>query len=343
MKKYLSYILIAALIVGVLFLYPAYRNVFAPSVKVSNADSYALLIPTGSDYISVGKTLLQDEVISNIEGFHRVARWMNYPNTIKPGRYVLKNGMSNREVIQLLRSGQQDPINFTFVKSRIPEDFASVAAKQFEFSESSLLRVLQDSAYLWENYKLTPKTALGVMVPNTYEMWWNTPAEKFVDRMYKEYRRFWNDTREAKRRKLNLERMEVMTLASIVEEETNANDEKATIAGVYLNRVRIRMPLQADPTVKFAVGDFAIRRVLNSHLENESPYNTYKYLGIPPGPICTPSIPSIDAVLANEKHDYLYFCARVEMDGKHHFSKSLTEHNAYASSYHRALNARGIR
>ncbi|MFK7969928.1 MAG: endolytic transglycosylase MltG [Bacteroidia bacterium] len=343
MKKYLSYIIIAALVIGVLFLYPMYRNVFAPSVKTSDGAAYDLYIPTGADYIAVGEALLKDEVISNVEGFHRVARLMNYPNTIKPGRFVLENGMSNREVIQLLRSGQQSPINFTFVKSRIPSEFAEVVGKQFEFSSYELNQILQDSVYLWENFKLTPKTALGIMIPNTYEMWWNTKPEDFVARMYKEYRRFWNDTREAKRRKLNLERLEVMTLASIVEEETNANDEKARIAGVYLNRVRIKMPLQADPTVKFAVGDFAIRRVLNSHLEMDSPYNTYKYLGIPPGPICTPSIPSIDAVLANEKHNYLYFCARVEMDGKHHFSKSLTEHNAYASSYHRALNARGIR
>ena len=343
MKKYLLYIIIILLLILVLFVYPKYRNVFAPSVKTSDGDTYDLYIPTGSDYITVGKTLLHDEVISNVEGFHRVARWMNYPNTIKPGRYVLENGMSNREVIQLLRSGKQTPINFTFVKARIPEDFAGLAAQQFEFSEPELMRLMQDSVWLWDNYKLTRETALGIMVPNTYEMWWNTPAEDFFARMYKEYRRFWSDSREEKRRKLNLDRMEVMTLASIVEEETNANDEKPTIAGVYLNRIRLKMPLQADPTVKFAVGDFALKRVLNSHLESESPYNTYKYLGIPPGPICTPSIPSIDAVLSNERHDYLYFCARVEMDGKHHFSKSLSEHNSYASSYHRALNARGIR
>jgi UPF0755 protein len=343
MKKYLLYILIVVLVVLVLLVYPAYRDVFAPSVKITDGDSYDLYIPTGSDYIKVGETLLRDEVIANVKGFHRVAGWMNYPNTVKPGRYVLKNGMSNRELIQLLRSGQQSPIKFTFVKARQPKDFTEVASKQFEFSASELKLIMQDSAWLWENYKLTPKTALGIMVPNTYEMWWNTPAEDFFARMYKEYRRFWNDTREAKRRKLNLDRMEIMTLASIVEEETNANDEKPTVAGVYLNRIRLKMPLQADPTVKYAVGDFGLKRVLNVHLETESPYNTYKYLGIPPGPICTPSIPSIDAVLTNERHDYLYFCARVEMDGKHHFSKSLTEHNAYAASYHRTLNAKGIR
>jgi UPF0755 protein len=344
MKKYLTIGGVVLAILLVLVIYPFYKWVFAPSVRIPDGDTYDLYIPTGADYTYVGEKLLEDRVITNPEGFQRVARQMNYHRHVYPGRYVLHEGMSNRELIQLLRSGSQTPIQFTFVKFRRPEDFALHTSERLELSKTELMAVLEDEAFLSE-FGLTPETALGIMIPNTYEMYWSknkTSAKEFVRRMYKEYRAFWNDSRRAQRQRLGLTRQEVMTLASIVEEETNKADERATVAGVYLNRIRKKMRLEADPTVKYAVGDFTIKRVLNSHLEYDSPYNTYMYAGIPPGPICTPSIPSIDAVLADERHDYIFFCAKADGSGYHHFSKTLSEHLAYARNYHRFLDTNRI-
>ncbi len=343
MRKRLPLILLGLGIVIVLFAYPFYQRVFSSSVTIQDGDTYDLYIPTGADYIYVGEKLLDDKIISNPEGFQWVARQMNYPRHVYPGRYVIEDGMSNRELIQLLRSGKQTPINFTFVKFRTTEDLALHAATYFEFGKSELMRVFADKEFLSKEFGLADETLIGTFIPNTYEMWWNTTPRDFVKRMYKEYRAFWNETRRAQRQRLNLTRMEIMTLASIVEEESNRNDERPQIAGVYLNRIRKRMKLQADPTVKFAVGDFSIRRVLHRHLETDSPYNTYMYAGLPPGPICTPSIPAIDAVLANQKHSFYYFCARTDGSGYHHFSKTLDEHNAYARSFHNHLDERNIR
>jgi len=345
MKKYWPYLLAVGIALLVLVIYPVYNWVFAPSVRIEAGEAYDLYIPTGSEYTYVGEKLLNDKVITRPEGFQRVARQMNYPRHVYPGRYVLRDGMSNRELVQLLRSGQQTPIKYSFVKFRLPEDFALHTAERFEMTKTELMYTLTDEAFL-KDFGLTPATVLGIMIPNTYEMYWSknkTSPEEFVKRMYKEYRAFWNERREAQRKRLGLTRQEVMTLASIVEEETIRNDEKARVAGVYLNRIRKRMKLDADPTVKFAIGDFTIKRVLNKHLETDSPYNTYKYGGIPPGPICTPSIPSIDAVLADERHDFFYFCAKPNGDGYHKFSKTLTEHLNFARGYHDFLDANNIR
>jgi UPF0755 protein len=182
-----------------------------------------------------------------------------------------------------------------------------------------------------------------MFIPNTYEFYWNTSAEKFVEKMAEEYKNFWNEDRKAKAEKMGLTQSEVSTLASIVEQETQKNDEKARIAGVYINRINIGMPLQADPTVVFAVGDFTIKRVLNSHLRIDSPYNTYLYAGLPPGPICIPSVSSIDGVLNYEKHNYLYFCAKEDFSGYSNFASTLSQHNVNAQKYHRALRKAGIR
>ena len=209
--------------------------------------------------------------------------------------------------------------------------------------EEDLLKVLNNKSFLKRTAGLTPENVLAVFIPNTYQIYWNITPEEFLKRMYKEYRAFWNDQRNELREAKKLDRLEVMTLASIVEEETNKVDEKPSVAGLYLNRIRKRWKLEADPTVKYAVGDFGLRRILNTHLEVDSPYNTYKYQGIPPGPICTPSIPSIEAVLNEEKHDFMYMCARADGSGYHHFSETLEEHLAYARDYHRMLNREGIK
>ena len=327
----------------VLFIYPYYQRVFSPNVRTPDGKPTEFFIGSGSDYRMVGEQLLDQKFISDPRAFHWVAEKMNYPRHVYPGRYILNDGMTTRELVTLLRSGKQTPMPFTFVKFRTPEQLAEYTASQLEMSANELLAVLKDQEFLNKHNGLSPETALTVFIPNTYELYWNISAKDFFERMFKEYKTFWNEDRNAKRQNWSLSRLEVMTLASIVEEETNKDDEKRNVAGVYLNRLRNKWPLQADPTVKFAVGDFTIRRVLNKHLQIDSPYNTYLYAGLPPAPICTPSITSIDAVLNGERHDYMYFCAKIDGSGYHHFSRTNAEHEAYARKYRQMLNDRGIR
>lgn len=329
--------------VVVLFVYPYYQRIFAPNVHTPEGKPTEFFIQTGSDYRVVGEQLLDAGFISDPKAFHWVAEQMNYPRHVYPGRYLLEDGMTTRELVTLLRSGKQTPMKFTFVKFRTQEQLAEYTASQLEMDAQELLDVLANAEFLKKHNGLTPETALTIFIPNTYELYWNISAKDFFERMFKEYKAFWNEARNEKRRKWNLSRLEVMTLASVVEEETNKNDEKQQVAGVYLNRLRKKWPLQADPTVKYAVGDFTIRRVLNKHLQVDSPYNTYLYPGLPPAPICTPSITSIDAVLNGEKHDYMYFCAKIDGSGYHHFSRTSAEHESYARKYRQMLNERGIR
>ncbi|GAB4403919.1 MAG: endolytic transglycosylase MltG [Bacteroidia bacterium] len=330
-------------LVAVLFVFPYYQKVFAPNVSTADGAPQEFFIPTGSDYIAVGKMLLDQKLIKDPGAFHWVSERMNYPRHVYPGRYILEDGMTTRELVQLLRSGRQTPVKFTFVKFRTQEQLAAYVDEKLEMSAKELLDVLGSREALDRYNGLRPEAALTIFIPNTYELYWNITPKAFCDRMYEEYKNFWNDTRNQQREKLGLNRLEVMTLASIVEEETTKDDEKARIAGVYLNRVRKKWPLQADPTVKYAVGDFTLRRILYEHLKVDSPYNTYLYPGLPPGPICTPSIPSIEAVLAGERHDYMYFCARSDGSGYHHFSRTQAEHEAYAREFHNMLNQQGIR
>jgi UPF0755 protein len=345
------WILIAILLAGLLIGYNYVDKIFGRNVSTPDGKPFSLYIPpsahdfsrAGVDYREVGQLLLENKLIRDPQDFHWVAEQMNYPNHVYPGHYVLTDGMNNRELISLLRSGQQEPINFTFVKFRTQDQLATYVSEKLAMNKQQMLDVFQDKEFLKKHNGLTPETAMAIFIPNTYELYWNVSPRDFFDRMFKEYKRYWNDSRNNKRRKLGLNRLEVMTMASIVEEETNKNDEKARVAGVYLNRIRKGMPLQADPTVKFAVGDFSLRRILNKHLQVDSPYNTYLYPGLPPAPICTPSMPSIDAVLNGEKHNYLYFCANIDGSGYHKFSETLSEHERYADQYRQMLNERGIK
>ena len=342
MKRFSRWILFGLLIAGAVLFY-LYRMIFSTNVSTPEGKPYEFLIPTGADYAMVAEKLKTEKIITDAQAFHWVSQMMEYTHNVKPGRYVFEDGMSTRGLISLLRSGNQKPVRFTFVKFRTKEQLADYVGTKLEMSAADFLAVLNDKDFLKKHNGLTPETAITVFIPNTYEVWWTEGPRDFFERMFNEYKRFWNEERNAKRENLRLNRLEVMTLASIVEEETNKNDEKERMAGVYLNRVRKGWPLEADPTVKFAVGDFTIKRVLNKHLQTDSPYNTYLYPGIPPGPICTPSIPSIDAILNGERHDYMFFCARIDGSGYHYFSKTLAEHNAYAQKYRQMLNERGIR
>lgn len=332
---------LAGTIVFAVMAYHIYGEVQRPNVKLDGRKTAYLCIKTGSRYADVLKMLKDSSFIVDAESFDWVARQKNYPQLVKAGRFKIRNGMSNNQLINLLRSGAQEPVKITIGKVRSIKRLAELVGNKLEMNDAELYMLLTDNNYL-AKFGKTKETAFTLFITDTYHFNWNTSAEQFVERMYAESVKFWNDSRHEKAKAVNLTPDEAYTLASIVEEETIKNDEKPDVAGVYLNRIRIGMPLQADPTVKFAVGDFEIKRILNRHLEVESPYNTYKHKGLPPGPICIPSKSSIDAVLNHNKHKYLYFCAKDDFSGYHAFARTLIEHNANAEKYRKALNKNRI-
>jgi UPF0755 protein len=270
-----------------------------------------------------------------------VAIKKNYPRHVYPGRYILRGGTSNDRLVNMLRSGSQEPVKLVFNNIRSKEDLAGTLAEQIEADSAGILGLFSNVERIEEN-GLSPETAIGIFIPNTYEMYWNTSAEELFERMMREYRIFWNEERLSQARRIGLKPMEVITLASIVDEECLMREEEPSIAGVYINRLNRRMRLQADPTVRYAAGDMNITRVLKKHLLIESPYNTYRHGGLPPGPIVIPSISAIDAVLEYDRHDYLYFCAKEDFSGYHNFATTLAQHNENARSYQKALNRRKI-
>ena len=260
----------------------------------------------------------------------------------KVGHYVVKDGMNVIEIVRMLKLGLQTPVNVTMNNVKIPAQLAGKLSKQLEADSTELLAVLTDKALAKKMGFASPLTMFSIFLPNTYEFYWTVKPQEFVERMYKEYKRFWTEERDAKRKRSGLSRIEVATLASIVYEETRKVDEMPRVAGVYINRLKKGMPLQADPTIKYAMQDFGLRRILKSYLKTPSPYNTYINKGLPPSPICMPSVEAIDAVLNFEKHEYLYFCARHTFDGYHNFAKSYSQHLENARLYQRELNKRKI-
>lgn len=331
---------LGVLVLIVLAMIPGYRLGTYYLGRAIDSDA-VLLVPTGSDFATLIDSLESKNVLHNPKRFERWARSRGLDSSINPGRYQLKAGTSYAALINVLKSGRQTPVRVTFNNLRTPERLAGVLARKLEPDSLTWIKALTSDA-LAKPYGLTSQTLFTLFIPNTYEFYWNTTPEAFLQRMKKESDRFWA-SRESKLARCGLSREEIYTLASIVYEETKRVAEMPRVAGVYLNRLRIGMALQADPTVKYAVKDFTLRRILHSHLEVDSPYNTYKYPELPPGPICMPSIDAIDAVLDYEDHDYLYFCAKDDLSGAHVFARTLDEHNRNARAYARALNRRGIR
>ena len=327
-------LMIGAILAG----YGIYHRIMKPNVRTPDGKDFSLFIPTGADFQQVKDSLYLHELIIDQAAFEWIVQRKDYPDHVKPGRYVLRNGMSNNQLSNLLRGGLQTPVNVTFNNMRDVKMLAGRISQQIEADSLSLIRLLDDVDTL-RNLGFNRQTIPALFLPNTYEFYWNTNAAKFVEKMKREYDKFWNEERIAKAHAVNLTPIQVSILASIVDKETNKSDEMPRIAGVYLNRLRNGWLLQADPTLVFAVGDFELKRVLNVHKEVESPYNTYKYPGLPPGPICIPSLTSINAVLNAEKHNYFYFCAKEDFSGYHNFAKTLTEHNRNAQRYQRALNS----
>ena len=275
--------------------------------------------------------------------FDLYAERLGLEESYKVGHYVVKDGMNVIEVVRMLKLGLQTPVNVTMNNVKIPAQLAGKLAPQLEADSVELVEVFTDEALAKELGFDSPLTMFSIFLPNTYEFYWTVKPREFVDRMYREYKRFWEGDRDKKRERSGLDRVEVSTLASIVYEETRKVDEMPRVAGVYMNRLRTGMPLQADPTIKYAMQDFGLRRILNRHLKTPSPYNTYLNRGLPPSPICMPSVEAIDAVLNFEKHDYLFFCARPTFDGYHNFAKTYSEHLRNARAYQAELNKRNIK
>lgn len=327
-----SFILIVLALVGL----RTYGMLMRSNVMTPEGKEFSLYVPTGADFEQIKDSLYSHNLIVNKKSFENAASYKDCSHHIHPGRYVIKQGMSNNQLCNMLRGGLQTPVKVTFNNMRDVKMLAGRISTQIEADSLQLIEYLSNNEHL-SSLGFNSKTLPALFLPNTYEFYWNTDAAQFVDRMKSEYDKFWNHERLDKAETLGLSPIQVSILASIVDKETNKTDEMPRIAGVYLNRLRSGWLLQADPTLVFAVGDFTLKRVLNVHKEVESPYNTYKYPGLPPGPICIPSLASINSVLNAEKHNYYYFCAKEDFSGYHVFAKTLTEHNRNAQRYQKAL------
>ncbi len=335
LKRFLAVGLVLILLAGAIGSYIAYQVVLEPNLTIDKPTH--IYIKTGSSFADVSNLLIEGGIIQNSKTFIWLAHKKNYPNRIIPGRYLLKNNMGNNALINLLRSGKQDPISITFNNIRTKHQLAGAISEYLEADSLSLIKLMNDEKYL-EGFDKNTETVMLLFIPNTYEFFWNTSATQVFDRMHREYQRFWNNRRMDLANKTGYSPVEIMIIASIVQSETTKVDEMSRIAGVYINRLRRNMLLQADPTVVFATGDFSLTRVLHRHLVIDSPYNTYLHAGLPPGPITLPEPTTIDQVLNYENHDFLYFCARHDFSGYHAFAKTYNEHLVNARRYHRALN-----
>ena len=315
-----------------------YLRFFGPNV--TNNQEY-LYIHTGATYGDVYRTIQQEGIVNDTTSFNQSANNMKYVK-VKPGKYRLKAGMSNRSLINMLKSGNQEAVTLAFHNIRLKDQFAGFISKKLEPDSVSMIRLL-DSAQFAAQYGFTTDNIYTVFIPNSYQVYWNTTPEKFFKRMYDNYQAFWTAGRKQKAAAINLNEQEVSVLASIVDAEALHDDEMPAIAGLYLNRLNKGMKLQADPTVIFAVNDFTIKRVLNRYLVVNSPYNTYLHTGLPPGPIMMPSVNAINAVLDYKKSEYIYMCAKEDFSGYHNFATNEADHKVNARKFQQALNERNIK
>ena len=342
-KKIISIAAIAIISGLIIYGFVLIAQIFSSNTKFSEDEVY-VHVPTDATYQQVLDSMAV--YVTNVDRFEMVANKMNYPENVKSGRFLLTKGMNSYELVKSMRSNV--PVKLAFNNQERVENLAGRVGSQIEADSLSLLNAFKDSVFLKEN-GFTEENVLAMFIPNTYEVYWNTPAVKFRDKMIKEYRNFWNEERVSKAKKQGFTAVEATVLASIVHKESVKKDERPRIAGVYLNRLRLGMPLQADPTVIYAKkkndNDFnqVIKRVFYNDLFLNSPYNTYKVVGLPPGPIAMPDITALEAVLNPEKHDFIYFCASVDRFGYHEFAATLQEHNVNAKKYSNWINAQGVK
>ncbi|RYG45892.1 MAG: endolytic transglycosylase MltG [Chitinophagaceae bacterium] len=342
-KKIIGIVSVVIVTAAIAYGYKLYRDIFASNTKFDQVEM-AVFVPTNANFESVKEIL--KPYVDDVEKLQSVAEKKSFVTNVKAGKFILKKGMNSNDIINALR--QPVPVQITFNNQERLEDFAGRIGSQIEADSTSLMQSFLDPEFLKSN-GLTEQNVLAVFIPNQYEFFWNTNADKFRDRMAKEYRKFWTDERNKKAEALGLTPLQVSALASIVHKETVKTDERPRVAGVYLNRLEKGMKLEADPTVIYAVkknaGDFkmVIKRVLNKDLPTDSPYNTYLYNGLPPGPIAMPDITAIDAVLNPEKHNYIYFCASVTNFGYHEFAVTHAQHMVNARKYAAWINSQGVK
>jgi len=322
------------------FLFAVYVILF-PNTTTQKEDTY-LYISDNDQFEDILAQINNKSLLINEFTFKLIAKQIKYDQKIRPGRYKITPGMSNLVLIRKLRGGIQEPVKLVINNIRTKEQLAEKLSSMIMADSLSIIHALNDSVFL-KQYDLNPYNAVIFFIPNTYEVFWDTDTKELFNRMKKEFDIFWNKERIAKAALIPMTQTEVMTLASIIEEETNKKKEHPTIAGLYINRLKIDMPLQACPTIRFALNDYTINRVHIKHLQVKSPYNTYKNKGLPPGPIRLPSPATIDAVLNYEKHDYLFMTAKETLNGEHNFAITYTEHTKNARKYQQELNRLGIK
>lgn len=307
----------------------------------SDQESYDLYVPSNSSFDMLYDSLKTNKIIKDGQAFKWVAKQMKYGDNIKSGKYQIKGGMSNRELISQLRLGEESSVKVVVNATRDFAKIAGAAGQKLELDSAKLASLYKDDSFL-ETIGYNSSNISSMILPDTYEFYWDTDEKQFLQKLKKEYNKFWTEKKLNKAAEMDMTPFEVTSLAAIVEEEVYHMEEMDKVAKVYLNRLDLNMALQADPTVKYAVGDFTLKRILNKHLEVDSPYNTYMYPGLPPGPICIPSKNAIEAVLNPAEHKYLYFCAKDDFSMYHAFARNLKQHMINARNYQNALNRKKI-
>lgn len=330
-KKLVLALLVIVLLVGA---WAAYK--YFSSATTFSDNSKFLYIPTRAGYNDLVQIIKDSQFVESTSSFDFLAKRMGLDKRVKPGRYEIKKGMNMVDIVRLLRNGTQSPINFTVAKVRTHEGLAGMIGRKFECDSTAALSFL-NSADSMKRFGLTPSEALVMIIPDTYTYFWNSSPATIFEKFHDAYEKLWTAERRKQAEQLGLTPVTATILASIVEEETNAQDEKGLMASVYLNRYRKGQPLGADPTVRYALRDFNVKQILYAHLKTESPYNTYLNKGFPPGPICTPSLQTLDAVLQSPQTDYLFFVAKSDFSGRHDFSVTFKEHVAKANAFRKEL------
>jgi UPF0755 protein len=332
-KRLIIFLVIS--ILGISFVFYGWQILYTPNILV-DAEDRVLVVKPGDNFKSVQKSLHEGRYVQDLISFSFLARLMDYDENVKQGRFVLRKNMTNLQAIRTLRNGIQEPVKITFNNVRLISELAEKITKNLSITpdefEASLIQFAKNNPYGFNKHNI-----ISMFIPNTYEVYFNISSEGLIEKMHEEYQKFWTNERKEKAKKIGLSPYEVSTLASIVQAESVRPDEAPVIASLYLNRLKKGIALQADPTLVFASGDFSLKRVLNEHKQIDSPFNTYKYPGLPPGPINMPHIQSIDAVLDHRETDYYYMCAKEDFSGRHNFTNSYEEHMRNAAKYQRAL------
>lgn len=331
--KLIVFLMLSVLLIS--FTYYGYQICYTSNILVGKENT-VIVIPAGADFKKVQEILHEGNYVQDLISFSFLAKLMDYDKGVKSGRYTLEANMTNIEAIRYLRLGLQEPVNVTFNNVRLIPELSEKITKNLEITPEQFEAALIDFA-MNNTYGFNKDNVLCMFIPNTYEIYYNASAKQLINKMHEEYEKFWNAERLDKAGALKLTPIEISILASVVQAETVKRDEAPIIAGLYINRLKQGIPLQADPTLKFAVGDFTLKRVLNVHKEVVSPYNTYKNAGLPPGPINLPEIQSLNATLDYFKSDYIYMCAKEDFSGRHNFTASHTEHMKNAQRYQAAL------